>query len=196
MLPCFLSSYMFVLPLVFPQATQKYLFLRHDSIRCDFLQRQTTHFSPLYHTMHLLLRTCKPFHLFIFCWLWLHLLSLGFILSFAGFLTWILCILLFLITNGILLFLNLIVLHELVISFLYKLMLFLSEYLFQICHVLLLKRFTSWHNFKVGNFETFPQWIIHSSNMLFLPDLLWLSSHLKQAIDFHNLITFRYFLVS
>jgi len=48
MLPCPLSSYMFMLPMVFPQATQKNLILRQNSVRYGIFLRKRTiaHFSP------------------------------------------------------------------------------------------------------------------------------------------------------
>lgn len=101
-----------------------------------FVQKQTTaHFSHPFaisrvsqDPLTVLLWTSKS--LLVFRWLWLQLLSLGFIFSFAGFLIgiWILCVILLLTTNGILLYLNLIILHDLVISFPSKLRLFSSYY--------------------------------------------------------------------
>lgn len=180
-LPCLLSSYMFTLSLVFPQATQKYLFFRHNLVRyVIFLQKQTiAHISHPFaiprisqDALVVLLWTVKSL-LVLHSWLWLQLLSLGFILSFAGFLIgiWILCILLCT---------NLVILHELLssVSFsswccFYHITSCYLNNLFQICSVLLLKYFTSWHNSKVGNFGVFPWWIIHSPNMSSLPLICW-----------------------
>lgn len=154
---------------------------------CSCRSRNKAPFSHLFATpcisqSHLTVLLWISKTLLFFCWLWIQLLSLGFILSLAGFFIgiWIQCILVLLTTNGILLFLDLIVLYEPLLpgSFPRSCCFYhiTSCYLYslsKISNVLLLKHFTSWHKSKMGNLGVLFNSILYAIPMSCFPLICW-----------------------